>query len=259
MQGLESLSVLALIYVGVAVACAGLVHGTLGLGFPIVATPLVALVTGIKPAIVLVVPPTLVVVILSVVAGGSVVQTLRDWWRMPVWMFVGAMAGTRVFILFDPAPLTLLLALVMLGYLALDSMGRGQSALVRRHPHAFAALFGSLGGFCEGAVNVSAPPLLVYFMSAGLAPATLVKALNLCFATAKSTQLATLVSAGGVPLSVWASTIPLCAIGAGTLLAGARIRDRIPAPTFRRWLKQALFAMSVLLIVQFVLLMRGPA
>lgn len=259
MPGLDALSMLALVYVAIAVAGAGLVHGTLGLGFPIVATPLVALVTGIKPAIVLVVPPTLAVVIASIVAGGSVVQTLRDWWRMPVWMFLGALVGTRVFILFDPAPLTLLLALVMLVYLALDAIGRAQFALLRRHPHAFAALFGLLGGFFEGAVNVSAPPLLVYFLSAGLAPATLVKALNLCFATAKSTQFGTLISAGGVPLSVWLSTVPFCAIGVGCMLAGARLRDRVPAATYRRWLKLALLAMSMLLIAQFVLLMWGAA
>lgn len=259
MQGLDALPMLALIYVGFAVVCAGVVHGTLGLGFPLVATPLVSLVTGIKVAIVLIVPPTLVVVIVSIVAGGSWGQTLRDWWRMPVWMFVGALVGTRVFILFDPAPLTLFLALVMLGYLALDSIGRGQFALLARHPHAFAVLFGFLGGFFEGAVNISAPPLLIYFLSAGLAPATLVKALNLCFATAKTTQFATLISTAGVPLSTWISTIPLCVIGAGASLAGARLRDRVPAATYRRWLKQALFAMAVLLLVQFALLLRGAS
>lgn len=259
MPGLESLSPLALLYVGFAVACAGLVHGTLGLGFPLVATPLISLVTGIKAAIVLIVVPTLFVVVVSIAAGGGFVRTLRDWWRMPLWAFCGALVGTRLFILFDPAPLTLLLAFVILGYLGLDSIGRGRSALLARHPHAFGLLFGFLGGVFEGAVNIAAPPLLVYFLSLGLAPTALVKALNLCFLTGKATQFATLASSASIPLGTWVSTIPLCIVGAGASLAGGRIRDRVPAATYRRWLKQALLAMAGLLLFQFAMLTRGSA
>lgn len=257
MLGLDALPASALLCVGLAVACAGLVHGTLGLGFPLVATPLIALVTGIKTAVVLIVAPTLVVVIVAIVAGGSFAQTLRDWWRMPLWVACGALAGTHLFIAFDPAPLTLLLALVILVYLVLDSLGRGQSALLARHRHAFGMLFGFLGGAFDGAVNIAAPPLLVYFLSIGLAPSALVKALNLCFLTGKTTQFTTLASTAGIPLWTWVSTLPLCIIGAGTSLAGARLRNRVPAATYRRWLKLALFAMAALLVLQFALLMRS--
>lgn len=257
MLGLDALSPLALVYVGFAVACAGLVHGTLGLGFPLVATPLIALATDIKTAIVLVVPPTLVVVIVAIVAGGSLAQTLRAWWRMPLALAFGILVGTRLFLFFDPAPLTLLLALVIVVYLGLDSIGRGQWALIGRHPHAFAFAFGFLGGVFEGAVNISAPPLLVYFLSMGLAPGALVKALNLCFITGKTTQFAALASTASIPLWTWVSTIPLCIVGAATVLAGARIRERVPAATYRRWLKQALLAMALLLVLQFVLLSRA--
>jgi hypothetical protein len=57
---------------------------------------------------------------------------------------------------------------------------------------------------------------------------------------------------------MWVSTLPLCVLGAGMSLAGARIRDRVEAATYRRWLKQALFAMAGLLIFQFAMLMRAP-
>jgi uncharacterized membrane protein YfcA len=258
MEGLGSLSYLALVYVAFAVVCAGLVHGMLGLGFPLVATPLISLVIGIKAAIVIIVLPTLTVVIVSIVAGGSVRETLRDWWRMPLFMFFGALVGTRVFIVFDPAPLTFLLALIILAYLGLDSIGRAQWPMLKRKPHAYAVVFGFLGGLFEGSVNISAPPLLIYFLSLGLTPGALVRALNLCFGTAKATQFGSLVASAGVPLSMWVSTLPLCVLGAGMSLAGARIRDRVEAATYRRWLKQALFAMAGLLIFQFAMLMRAP-
>jgi len=47
MIALDGLPVLQIACVAAAIAFAGLVHGTLGLGFPLVATPLVSLVTGI--------------------------------------------------------------------------------------------------------------------------------------------------------------------------------------------------------------------
>ena len=257
MPGLESLSAVALVYVAFAIACAGLVHGILGLGFPLVATPLIALATGIKTAIVLVVPPTLAVVIAAILAGGPFQQTLRDWWRMPLWMCFGALAGTSLFIVIDPAPLTLLLAIALLIWLGLDWIGRGEYALLRVHRHKSGMVFGFLGGVFEGSVNIAAPPLLVYFLSVGLGPTPLVKALNLCFLTGKTTQLATLATTTDIAPGVWLSTLPLCAIGIATSLAGTRIRSRVDAATYRRWLKQALLAMAALLVGQFMLLTRA--
>lgn len=230
-------------------------HGTLGLGFPLVATPLISLVTGIKTAIVLVVPPTLAVVIAAIVAGGPFLATVREWWRMPFWMLAGAYTGTQLFIVIDAAPLTLLLALGILFYLGLDWIGRGESELIRSHRHKSGILFGFLGGLFEGSVNIAAPPLLIYFLSLGLAPVALVKALNLCFMTGKTTQMSTLIATGDIAPAVWFSTIPLCVVGILTSLAGSRIRNRVDAATYRRWLKYALFAMAFILLGQFYFLL----
>ena len=257
MTGLDSLPLASIAFVTAAIAFAGLVHGTLGLGFPLVATPLISLVTGIKTAVVLVVPPTLAVVIAAIVAGGSFAATVREWWRMPLWALLGTYAGTQLFIVIDPAPLTLLLALAILVYLGLDWIGRGESQLIRTHRHKSGMLFGFLGGLCEGSVNIAAPPLLVYFLSLGLAPAALVKALNLCFFTGKTTQLSTLMATGDIAAAVWISTLPLCAVGIAMSLAGTRIRNRVEAATYRRWLKYALAAMAVILLGQFYLMLEA--
>ncbi|MCC7080618.1 MAG: sulfite exporter TauE/SafE family protein [Burkholderiales bacterium] len=237
------------------IAFAGLVHGTLGLGFPLVATPLISFVTGVKTAVVLVVPPTLAVIIAAIVAGGPFFATVREWWRMPLWALLGAYTGTQLFIVIDPAPLTLLLAFAIAVYLGLDWIGRGESELIRTHRHKAGMLFGFLGGLFEGSVNIAAPPLLIYFLSLGLAPGALVKALNVCFFTGKTTQLSTLIATGDIAIATWLSTLPLCVIGVVTSLAGGRIRNRVPAPTYRRWLKGALVVMALVLLGQFYFLL----
>ncbi|MPZ47390.1 MAG: TSUP family transporter [Betaproteobacteria bacterium] len=257
MIALDSMPVLSIACVAFAIAFAGLVHGTLGLGFPLVATPLISLVTDIKTAVVLVVPPTLAVVIVAIVAGGSFFATVREWWRMPLWALLGAYAGTQLFIVIDPAPLTLLLAFAIIVYLGLDWIGRGESQLIRTHRHKAGALFGFLGGLFDGSVNIAAPPLLIYFLSLGLTPVALVKALNLCFFTGKTTQISTLIASGDVPNAIWLSTVPLCVVGIVTSLAGTRIRNRVPAQTYRRWLKYALVVMALILLGQFYFLLNA--
>src|SRR5262245_48288287 len=242
MTGLDALPLLAIVWIVLALAAAGLVHGTLGLGFPLVATPLIALITDIKTAVVLVAPATWVVVIAAIVIGGPFLQTLRDWWRMPIWMVLGSLSGTYVFIRTDAAPLTLLLALAILVYLGLDRIGRGESQLMKDHRHSFGAVFGYLGGFFEGAVNIAAPPLLIYFLALVLQPTALVKALNLCCVTGKTTQITTLLASSDVPTSVWLATPPLAAVGVATLTVGMRIRSRVDAATYRSWVKLALLA-----------------
>ena len=257
MTGLDALPLIAIVWIVLAFAAAGLVHGTLGLGFPLIATPLIALATDIKTAVVLVAPGTLVVVAAAILIGGAFMETVRSWWRMPIWMVLGSLVGTFVFIRTDAAPLTLLLALAILVYLGLDRVGRGESASMKKHRHPFGAVFGLCSGFFEGAVNIAAPPLLIYFLALGLAPVALVKALNLCFLTGKTTQIATLIASSEVPASVWLATPPLSAVGVATLIVGMRIRDRVDAATYRNWVKLALLGIALILVAQFALLRTG--
>jgi uncharacterized membrane protein YfcA len=254
MTSLDVLPLAGLAWIVFALAAAGFVHGTLGLGFPLVATPLIALITGIKTAVILVAPATWVVVVAAIVGGGPFSPSLRAWWRMPIWVFSGSVCGTYVFVLAAAAPLTILLALTILVYLGLDRIGYGESAAIKAHHQKFGALFGFFAGFFEGAVNIAAPPLLIYFLSLGLAPAALVKALNLCFLTGKTTQLVTLLATAGIPASTWVSVLPLSVVGVTTLRFGMRLRDRVDANTYRGWVKLALLAMALILGGQFILL-----
>ena len=59
-------------------------------------------------------------------------------------------------------------------------------------------------------------------------------------------------SAGGVAAAQWLMTAPLVVVAAAGALYGIRIRNRIDAPTYRRWLKGALFAMALILCGQYL-------
>ena len=83
---LEALGVWQLVFVAAAILLAGFVHGALGFGFPLIATPIVALVLDIKLAIVLIAPVTLVVTVISVARGGGWREAIRGFWYLPLAM-----------------------------------------------------------------------------------------------------------------------------------------------------------------------------
>ena len=241
----------ALAFVVLACLFSGFAHGAIGFGFPIVATPLIALVVDIKSAIALIAPITLVVVVISALRGGSVAGILRDFWPVLAGAAAGAWLGTRLLIVAPPEPFILVLALAILLYLNLDRLGRGTSPAVVRRRGAFGLAFGFAGGVFEALANVAGPILLIYFMLLGLGPAHIVQTLNLCFSVGKGAQTLTLATSAAMTQGFWLLIGALAVPSVAALFAGMRLRHRIDAATYRRWLRGALWIMALLLLGQF--------
>jgi uncharacterized membrane protein YfcA len=251
---LENLDAWQLVYVAGVMVVAAFVHGALGLGFPLIATPLVALALDVKTAIVLVAPVTLVMTVLSVVRGGGWREALARFWFLPLTMGIASYAGTRLLIGADPTPFLLVLALLILAYLGLERLKRGESELVRRHRLAIGLVVGLLAGLFESTANVAVPPLIIYLMLLGLTPLATVQTLNLCFSVGKAVQVGTWAVFGNVAAAFWVATAALAVPSVVALFAGMRLRERIDAPTYRRWLRSALSIMAALLLAQYVYL-----
>jgi uncharacterized protein len=246
------LSAWALVFVAVACLLSGFAHGAIGFGFPILATPLVALVIDIRTAIGVLAPVTLVVVLVSALRGGSIVAIARRFWFLPVAIIAGSWLGTRLLLAAPPEPFILVLALVMIAYLNLDRIGRGTSPTAQRWMVPFGAGFGFLAGIFESIANVAGPILLIYFMLLGIAPGQIVQTLNFCFVLGKGTQVITWAAAGAMSPSAWVAVGALVVPSVLALFLGMRVRDRIDAATYRVWLRKALWLMALLLIGQFL-------
>src|SRR5687767_7414415 len=173
MPGFESLTLALIVWIAAVMLVAGFAQGALGLGFPTLATPLIALATDIRTAVIIVLLPCLATVVTSAARSGQFRQALAEFWMMPLYALVGAAIGTRLFIQFPGFPYALLLAGMILVYLNVNRIGSGESKLMQRHRHAFGVLFGFLAGASEGTANVAAPPLIIYYLGIGLQPSTL--------------------------------------------------------------------------------------
>lgn len=229
---------------------AGVTHGVIGFGFPLISTPLVALVTDVRTAVLTTLLPNIVINVISVLRGEQWRQTLRAHWPVAAWVFVGTLAGTAALAHADPGVLKLLLAVLIVAYL-LQSRRRA-AAPARWHPGRRwgAAVFGTLGGFFSGTVNVAVPPLLIYFSALELAPLALTQAMNLSFLVGRSTQVLALVGSGRMGPAWFALGVPLTLVAVLALAAGFRLQRRFPARTFARLMRALLWLMAATLLAQ---------
>jgi len=254
MPGIDNLTLPAFMMLLGIMLSAGLVHGTLGLGFAVVATPLLALLTDVRSAILITLFPTLTVNIASMLAGGAWRHSLGRFWPLGIYVALGSVVGTKLLLVADPAPFKLLLAAIILVYLYVQRLApqrpqRPQPAKPR--PAIALVLLGLTAGFLAGTVNVMVPMLILFFLNTGLAPTAMVQVFNLCFFAAKITQVGVFMLAGALEAQLVSATIPLAAAALLALLIGMALRARIEAATYRRWLRWVLPVIALLLLVQY--------
>ncbi len=250
MAGLESLSPWLIAYVAIVIAVAGWIQGALGLGFPMIATPLIAAATNMQFAVVMVLIPCIATVIVSILRSPGFAGILQRFWWISIVALLGAAVGARLFVLYPGFPYALLLAGVILFYLNLQRLGLSQWPVMQRNEKSFGLLFGFLGGLSESTANIAAPPLIIYYLGIGLQPLLLVPAMNISFFTGKVTQFATLAPSGIATAEQWLLTLPLAVVATIASWQGSSVRSRIDGATYRVWMQRMLMTMALILLVQ---------
>ncbi|MDH3638823.1 MAG: sulfite exporter TauE/SafE family protein [Gammaproteobacteria bacterium] len=237
----------------VIIFASGLVHGTMGLGFPVIATPLLALVLDVRSAILVTLLPTAVVNVASVLRGGHWRESLGKFWPLAVYAVIGSAVGTSLIIVSDPTPFKLLLALLIFLYLGSGWLGTLKMSWARTHTARSMLVFGFIAGVAAGATNVMVPILIIYTLELGLTTTAMVQVFNMCFLSGKLMQMATFASAGMLGTELLLSTAPLAGVALAALFLGMAVRDRISTDNYRGIVRGTLFVVALILIGQFIL------
>ena len=251
MISLLEFDVLIIVAIVGAILFSGLVHGTLGLGFPMVATPMLAAMMDVRSAILVTLLPTMAVNIASIARSREALASARQFHPLVLFALLGSIGGAAVLAWTDPAPFRLLLAGLVLLYLW-DGIRISKSWLEANSRLAMAG-FGLLAGFSAGTTNVMVAILLIYFLSLETPRARLVPALNSCFLVGKISQFVVLAAAGLVGARLLLETAPLALAAVVALLLGQRLQARIDVATYQRILRHLLVVLAIVLLVQFVL------
>ncbi len=230
---------------------AGLVHGTLGLGFPMVATPMLAVFFDVRSAILITLLPTVAVNVMSIWNGRNSLEHLKQFSPLVGFVLPGSLVGAYVLASSDPSPFRLALAVLILLYLWTNISGRLPRQWLTNNLVIAMVLFGFVAGLSGGTTNVMVAILVVFFLSLEVPQASMVPVLNACFLTGKVSQIAVLSVAGLVTVDLVYETVPLALAAIFALLFGQRIREKIAVDVYRRILHFLLVVLAGVLIVQF--------
>ncbi|SHI75255.1 hypothetical protein SAMN02745165_00765 [Malonomonas rubra DSM 5091] len=245
------LSLETFLLTGAIFLLAAFFHGSIGFGFPMVATPLLALSTNLQTAIILTLLPTTFVNLTSIANEGQFLRAFRKHLPLALCAMTGSAIGTQILIVSNSELFKVLLAVAILGYLMIDKF-QVRLEWVERRPNLSMLIFGFTAGVLGGLTNVMAPILIIYSLEAKFEKAEIVQLANICFLFGKAIQLALFTLNGKFALNelMLSSTMLLLVFIA--LFAGFKIKRRIQQQTYKQVLRTFLFLLSLSLLYQVV-------
>ena len=174
---------------------AAVIHGALGLGFPMTSTPLLAWQGSLMRALQLTFIPTLGVNVLMIMRQSQPWQAIRPFlWILPA-MALGTVIGSLLIIYLEPDFFQALLALVIIAFLWLDQQNRLSRTNQSKHPKGI-FITGLITGILVGNVNAGVPVLIIFALYNQLDRNQSIVLFNSCFLIGKITQLALFGSLG---------------------------------------------------------------
>jgi uncharacterized membrane protein YfcA len=238
---------IAWVAVAGAFLLASFVKGTTGMGFPLIATPMVALLVDLRTTYALLVLPNILMDTLQVARGGF------PWpiWRRLSWMLAatatGVFLGTRIFVSVSERVVYLALAVMIFGFL-LSAYLRVRLAVPPRWEGCLGPAVGFTGGVLAGVTNIVGPITALYLLALGFEKREFVKAVASIFFITKVSQLVA-ISRWGLytPEVLWWSA-GLAVVALMTFGVGLRVQDRVPQATFRHILHVVLLGMGIVFV-----------
>ncbi len=248
---MPELPLLDLVLVTAILATSGFIHGVFGMGFPMIATPLLALFMDVQSAVLITLFPTIAVNALSIYSGGSWRDSIGRFWPLALFVSVGSMFGTNLLVVSDPAPFRLLLAAAIILYLNLNRLTQLKMSWIENHIYISMLLFGLLAGLFSGTVNVMIPILMIFTLELGLAKTVMIQTFNMCFLSGKATQVGVFYGAGLIEMDLVSTVTAGVVLAVLALKIGMSIRERIHSDLYEKILRKLLLAMACILVGQY--------
>ncbi|WP_072682592.1 sulfite exporter TauE/SafE family protein [Arcobacter sp. LA11] len=226
-----------------------IIHGSIGFGFGMIATPLVALYTDIQTAITYLLFPTMMVNIVSILSNGKFFEALKKFWFIIFLMVIGSSFGTFLLIFSNSEFFKLLLAFIILIYLA-QSFIKIEASFISKYPKSSTYGLGLVGGLLSGLTNVVAPLMIIYTLELKYSRKDTIQLSNLCFLFTKIGQLMVFLYFGSFSSETFGGSIIAVLVVLFGMFLGIKINKKIDAKFYTKILKVLLFVIACMLIVQ---------
>ena len=240
---------LTYVLVGLALLLAGFVKGASGMGFPLIATPSVALLLDIRIAITILIIPNLVMDIAQVFRGGFPLEVLRRFGWFSLTTIIGVFLGTKVLVTLPLWALNFCLGVMVLVFV-LSNWLRFEFTIDSPLEKKLSFPAGLISGFLNGMTNAAGPALAIYLYSLKLAKVEFIKSIATIFIITKLSQL---IAVSTWNLFNWGTLALSLEVTLFVLLGfygGLKTQDRINQQNFSRGLLMLLFVIGLTLLLR---------
>jgi len=247
-EWISMLSTTAIVCI-VAFILGGLIKGTLGVGLPLLAVPLMSLVVPSPTAIGLVAVPVVLSNIWQMVDSRKIIIGWTRFWPLICTQLISTVLTVRFTLSLSVKEMNLMVAFSMLLALVLMVFKPGLQISPRREKTTSAAV-GLLSGLLGGISSLTGPVIITYLMALKLDREEFVGCISIIYLASALPLYSAMLFYGKInmlDLSFSAAALIPMAIG---LTLGKLIRERISEKAFRTVLYVYLVIMSGILIIK---------
>ena len=246
------LSIEFLIIFSIIVFISSLVHGTIGFGFPMIATPLLAMVTDMKTAIICIAIPTLLINLISIFSEGDFLQALKRFFPLAILAMIGSAIGTQILIYSSSEFFKLLLAFSIFLYLFIQKF-KIQMNWIKEKKKLSMIVFGLSAGIIGGLTNVMASILIIYSLELKHSKKEIIQSSNLCFLFGKIIQIVLFTIHGSFTQDILISSFSGLVVVLFVMFFALKIKNKIPTKSYVNVIKVVLFLIANVLIYQTII------
>ena len=240
-----------LIIFSIIIFISSLIHGSIGFGFPLIATPLLAIVTDMKTAILYIAIPTLLINLISIYSEGNFFQAIKRFYPLAITAMIGSTIGTLILIYSNTEFFKLLLAFSIFLYLFIQKF-KIQMQWVEKKKRLSILVFGFLAGIIGGLTNAMASILIIYSLESKHTKKEIIQSTNLCFLFGKVIQIILFTIYGSFNQELLTVSFYSLLIVGLAMIIGLKIKDKIPQEIYRKVIKIVLFVIASFLVYQTI-------
>jgi uncharacterized membrane protein YfcA len=232
-----------------AIVAGSLVKAVTGVGFPLLAVPVIAAFTSIEAAVVVIALPNLVANLVLTHGERDHRGANPDLRVLVVTSLAGGVTGTFLLTRVPSGPLTLALAGMVIVYVV-TVFATPDFTLPRRAARAGSPVVGAVAGVAQGATGVSGPLVVTWVSVYRLPRDAFVASVTAMFAASGVGQIIGIVADGGYDGGRLTATVAGIVVVVVTLPLGARLRRLIPLEVFQMLVMTVLVVSAITLVVQ---------
>ena len=240
-----------LLIISLIIFISSLVHGSIGFGFPMIATPLLAMITDMKTAILYIAIPTLLINLISIYSEGNFLQAVKKFYPLALMGMIGSAIGTQILIYSSTDFFKLLLAISIFLYLFIQKF-KIQMQWIEKKRRLSVVVFGLVAGFIGGLTNVMASILIIYSLESKHTKKEIIQSTNLCFLFGKVIQIVLFTIHGSFNQELLMISFSSLIVVAIAMFVGLKVKNKIPQEVYKKVIKVVLFIIASFLVYQTI-------